>query len=105
MPRACAVLPTCLRKREDSENAPPPPRPLLQRPPAERARAARRQREDGEKKKKSTKRATKDTNTPEQGQAAGADGTWREPGGTARGQGQRPWGRKLGGRDQRGGAG
>ena len=51
MPRACAVLPTCLRKREDSENAPPPPRPLLQHPPAERARAARRQREDMKKKK------------------------------------------------------
>ena len=28
VPRACAVLPTCLRKRQDSENAPPPPAPF-----------------------------------------------------------------------------
>ena len=103
MPRACAMLPTCLRKREDSENAPPPP------PPS--PTPTRKKGEDGEetarghgkKKKKNTKRTTKDSNTPGQGQAAGADGAWREPGGTARGAGQRPWGSKLGGRDQRGG--
>ena len=85
-PRACAVLPTCLRIREDSENPPPPP------PPS--ATPTRRKGEGGEEavEKKNTQRATKDSNTPEQGQAAGADGTWREPGGTARGQGQRPWG-------------
>ena len=39
----------------------------------------------GEQKKKKT---TKDTNTPEQGQTAGADGTWRGPGSTARGAGK-----------------
>ena len=81
------MLPTCLRKGEDSENPPPPP------PPS--PTPTRRKGEGGEEtveEKKNTKRATKDTNTPEQGQAAGADGTWREPGGTARGQGQRPWG-------------
>ena len=103
MPRACAVLPTCLRKRADSENAPPPPAP----PPYAHPQKGRGRRGDSEGtwEKKNTKRTTKDTNTPEQGQTAGADGTWREPGGTARGAGQRPWGRKLGGRDQRGGGG
>ena len=91
MPRACAVLPTCLRKREDSENAPPPPAPFSNAHP-QKGRGRRGDSERTWEKKKNTKRATKDTNTPEQGQAAGADGTWREPGGTARGQGQRPWG-------------
>ena len=92
---------SCLRRASDvlaqkggQRECPPPPRPLLLRPPAKRARTARRQREDmgGGRGKKKTKRTTKDTNTPEQGQSAGADGTWREPGGTARGAGQRPWG-------------
>ena len=39
-------------------------------------------------KKKHKKQTTKDTNTPEQGQTAGADGTGREPGSSARGAGQ-----------------
>ena len=65
--------------------------PLLLHPPTKRAMTARRQRGDkggGRKKKKKKKQATKDTNTPEQGQTAGADGAWRGPGGTARGAGQ-----------------
>ena len=66
---------------------PPPPSPTPTRRKGEGGEETARGHE-----KKNTKRATKDTNTPEQGQAAGADGTWREPGGTARGQGQRPWG-------------
>ena len=37
---------------------------------------------------KKNKQTTKETNTPEQGQTAGADGAWRGPGGTARGAGQ-----------------
>ena len=79
--RACAIGRTA--------RTPPPPGPLLLYPPTKRARTARRQRGDmgggrGQKKKQTTK----DTNTPEQGQTAGADGTWREPGGTARGAGQ-----------------
>ena len=79
--RACAIGRTA--------RTPPPPRPLLLRRPAKRARTARRQRGDmGGGGKKNTKRTTKDINTPEQGQTAGADGTWREPGGTARGAGQ-----------------
>ena len=90
-PRACAVLPTCLRKREDSENPspPPPPSPTPARRKGEGGEETKKKKKK-KKKKKHTKRATKDTNMPEQGQAAGADGTGREPGGTARGQG--PWG-------------
>ena len=40
------------------------------------------------KKKKHKKQTTKDTNTPEQGQTVGADGTGRELGSSARGAGQ-----------------
>ena len=93
MPRACAMLPTCLRKREDSENAPPPAPYTYAHPQKGRGRRGDSERTwGGAKKKKTTKRTTKESNTPEQGQAAGADGAWREPGGTARGAGQRPWG-------------
>ena len=38
MPRACAVLPTCLRKRADSENAPPPAPFSYAHPQKERGR-------------------------------------------------------------------
>ena len=68
----------------------PPPLPLLLHPPTKRARTARRQRGDmgGDRGQTKKKKTTKDTNTQEQGQTAGADGTWRGPGGTARGAGQ-----------------
>ena len=89
--RACA--------KGRTARTPPPPASFSDAHPQK----GRGRRGDRKKKKKNTKRATKDTNMPEQGQAAGADGTGREPGGTARGQG--PWGRKQGSRDQRGGAG
>ena len=97
VPRACAVLPTCLRKREDSENAPPPAPFSYAHPQKGRGRRGDSEGTWGgagkkKTKKTKTKRTTKDTNTPEQGQAAGVDGTWREPGGTARDAGQRPWG-------------
>ena len=75
--------PACATGRTARTPPPPPPPPPTPTP-------TRRKGEGGEKKKKNTKRATEDTNMPEQGQAAGADGTGREPGGTARGQG--PWG-------------
>ena len=94
MPRACAVLPTCLRKRADSENAPPPPPPSPTpthkkgEDGEETARGHGGGQKEKKKEKKNTKRTTRDTNRPEQGQTAGADGTWREPGGTARGAGQ-----------------
>ena len=79
--RACAIGRTA--------RTPPPPSPYSSTHP----RKGRGQRGDsegtwggaGEGKKKKT---TKDTNTPEQGQTAGADGTCRGPGGTARGAGQ-----------------
>ena len=80
--RACA-------KGRTARTPPPPPPPS---PTPTRRKGEGGEETVGGKKKKHTKRATKDTNTPEQGQAAGADGTWRVPGGTARGQGQRPWG-------------
>ena len=94
--RACDVL-----TPEDGQRGRPPPHPLLLHPPKKGARTARRQREDvgggkgqtetpggatrGERKKKEKK---KDTNTPDQGQTVGADGTWREPGSTSRGAGK-----------------
>ena len=82
---------------------PPPPHPLLLHPPTKEARTARRQRGDvggraeyrpkrrggrrvtsGKKKKQKTK----DTNAPEEGQTAGADGTRQEPESTARSAGK-----------------
>ena len=92
MPRACAVLLTCLGSRADSENAPPPAPFSYAHPQKGRGRRGDSEGTWGgagkKKRKKNTKGTTKDTNTPEQGQTAGADGTWREPGGTARGAGQ-----------------
>ena len=69
---------------------PPPPTPTPTHKKGEDGEETARGHGGGQrkKKKKNTKRTTKDTNTPEQGQIAGADGTWREPGGTARGAGQ-----------------
>ena len=111
VPRACAVLPTCLRNRADSENA-PPPRPFLLRPPTKRARTARRQRGDmGGPRRKKNKKKHKTNNKGHQHARAGADSSGRRDMAGARGHskgrgtGGRPWGRKLGGRDQRGGAG
>ena len=102
----CLVPAPCFRRacaKGRTARTPPPPAPFSYAHP-QKGRGRRGDSEKtwgGGKKKKNTKRTAKDTNTPEQGQTAGADGTWREPGGTARGAGQRPWGRKLGGRDQR----
>ena len=119
MRRACDVL-----TPEYEQRGPPPPAPYSsalprkgrgQRGDSERTWGGGRGQTEtpggetrGEQKKteKNKKQTTKHTSAPEQGQTAGADGTWREPGSTARGAGS--WGRKLGGRDQRrdeGGAG
>ena len=74
------------QKGGQREPPPPPASNSDAHPQKGRGRRGKKRK----KNKKNTKRATKDTNMPEQGQAAGADGTGREPGGTARGQG--PWG-------------
>ena len=79
--RACAIGRTA--------RTPPPPAPFSSTHPQK----GRGQRGDSEGTwggagKKNQKQTTKDTNTPEHGQTAGADGTWREQGSTARGAGQ-----------------
>ena len=106
VPRACAVLPTCLRSRADSENAPPPAPYSYAHP--HKGRGRRGDSEGtwggaGEKKKHKT------NNKGHQHARAGADSKGRRDMAGARGHskgrgtGGRPWGRRLGGRDQRGG--
>ena len=102
-PRACAVLATCLRQRTDSEDAPPPSPPPSPPPIQEMGEDSEEtarghgggQRIDRNAGGRDERRAvevkknkTKDTNAPEQGQIAGADGTRQEPGSTARGAGK-----------------
>ena len=113
-PRACAVLATCLRQRTDSEDA-PPPTPFSSTYP----RKGRGQRgdsegtwgwaEDGPKRRKERREASKKKKTTNKGHQhprAGADSRGRRDmagarkHGKGRGKGGRPWGRKLGGRDQ-----
>ena len=91
----CLVPALCFRRAcatERTARTPPPPAPFSYAHPQKgRGDSEGTWGGGGQKKKKrkkNTKRTTKDTNTPEQGQKAGADGTWREPGGTARGAGQ-----------------
>ena len=95
----------CLRRayaRGRTARTPPPPTPYS----STRPRKGRGQRGDGEgtcggaedrpKRRgerrvasgRGKKKKTKDTNAPQQGQTAGADGTRREPGSTARGAGK-----------------
>ena len=93
-PRACAVLAMCLRQRTDSEDAPPPfssthPRKGQgQRGDSEGQRTDRNAGGRDEWRAVEVKKKTKDTNAPEQGHTAGADGTRQEPGSTARGAGK-----------------
>ena len=101
MPRL--VPAPCLRRAYAigrTARTPPPPPPPSPPPTQEKGEDSEEtarghgggQRTDrnagDERRAKKKKQTTKDTNTPEQGQTAGADGTWREPGSTARGAGQ-----------------
>ena len=93
--RACDVLTPGEGRRGRPPPLPPSPPPTQERgeDSEETARGhGGGQRTDrnagGRDEKRAVKKKTKDTNTPEQGQTAGADGTWREPGSTARGAGK-----------------
>ena len=101
VPGACTVFARYLRQRTDSEEAPPPTPFSSNHPRKGRGQqgdsevtwggAEDRPKRRGERRVASgrgKKNKTKDTNAPEPGQTAGADGTRQEPGSTARSAGQ-----------------